>query len=101
MFRFAMNHDVTRRKFLGVTLAGGVTILVGGLPKLVTAAAATKSTFQLGGDLTVDRLGFGAMRLTGAGIWGWPPDREISLDEVVPFFAANRDASVLKAAVMM
>ena len=76
MFRFAMNHDVTRRKFLGVTLAGGVTILVGGLPKLVTAADATKSTFQLGGDVTVDRLGFGAMRLTGAGIWGWPPDRE-------------------------
>jgi len=76
MFRFAMNHDVTRRKFLGATLAGGATILVGGLPKLVTAADATKSTFQLGGDVTVDRLGFGAMRLTGAGIWGWPPDRE-------------------------
>ena len=76
MFRFAMNHDVTRRKFLGVTLAGGATILAGGLPKLVTAADATKSTFQLGGDVTVDRLGFGAMRLTGAGIWGWPPDRE-------------------------
>ena len=76
MFRFPMDHDVTRRKFLGVTLAGGVTILAGGLPKLVTAAAATKSTFQLGGDVTVDRLGFGAMRLTGAGIWGWPPDRE-------------------------
>ncbi|PYK56880.1 MAG: hypothetical protein DME47_00950 [Verrucomicrobia bacterium] len=71
-----MDHDVTRRKFLGVTLAGGVTILAGGLPKLVTAAAATKSTFQLGGDITVDRLGFGAMRLTGEGIWGWPPDRE-------------------------
>ena len=76
MFGFAMDHDVTRRKFLGVTLAGGVTILAGGLPKLVTAAAATKSTFQLGGDVTVDRLGFGAMRLTGEGIWGWPPDRE-------------------------
>ncbi len=24
----------------------------------------------------VNRLGFGAMRLTGEGIWGWPPDRE-------------------------
>jgi len=33
-------------------------------------------TFLLGGDLTVNRLGFGAMRLTGPGIWGWPPDRE-------------------------
>jgi pyridoxine 4-dehydrogenase len=33
-------------------------------------------TFLLGGDLTVNRLGFGAMRLTGEGIWGFPPDRE-------------------------
>jgi len=44
------------------------------------AAAATtspmKSTFQLGGDLSVNRLGFGAMRITGEGIWGWPTDRE-------------------------
>jgi aryl-alcohol dehydrogenase-like predicted oxidoreductase len=32
--------------------------------------------FQLGDDLTVNRLGFGAMRLTGEGIWGWAPDRE-------------------------
>jgi pyridoxine 4-dehydrogenase len=76
MFRFAMNYDLTRRKFLGMTLAGGATILTAGLPKLVTAADATKSTFPLGGDLTVNRLGFGAMRLTGPGIWGWPPDRE-------------------------
>jgi pyridoxine 4-dehydrogenase len=29
----------------------------------------------LGGDLPVNRLGFGAMRITGEGIWGWPPDR--------------------------
>ena len=35
-----------------------------------------KSTFPIGGDLSVDRLGFGAMRITGEGIWGWPPDRE-------------------------
>lgn len=32
-------------------------------------------TFAIGGDLTVGRLGFGAMRITGAGVWGWPPDR--------------------------
>src|SRR5436190_23965092 len=31
--------------------------------------------FTLGGDLSVARLGFGAMRLTGPGIWGPPPDR--------------------------
>lgn len=34
------------------------------------------STFTLGGDLTVNRLGFGAMRLTGKGVWGPPADRE-------------------------
>jgi pyridoxine 4-dehydrogenase len=31
-------------------------------------------TFKIGGDLEVDRLGFGAMRLTGKGIWGEPKD---------------------------
>lgn len=37
---------------------------------------ATKSgTFKIGGDISVHRLGFGAMRLTGAGIWGEPADR--------------------------
>ena len=33
------------------------------------------STFRLGGDLPVNRLGFGAMRITGAGIWGEPVNR--------------------------
>ncbi|MGC2399430.1 MAG: aldo/keto reductase [Acidobacteriaceae bacterium] len=33
-------------------------------------------TFTLGGDLTVNRLGFGAMRITGPGIWGEPENRE-------------------------
>jgi aryl-alcohol dehydrogenase-like predicted oxidoreductase len=33
----------------------------------------------LGGDLEVDRLGFGAMRLCGPGILGWPTDRENAL----------------------
>ena len=37
---------------------------------------ATKSSFTIGGDLAVSRLGYGAMRLTGEGIWGWPADRE-------------------------
>jgi aryl-alcohol dehydrogenase-like predicted oxidoreductase len=44
-------------------------------PKSTTAApAAAAGTFPLG-DLTVNRMGFGAMRLTGPGIWGPPPDR--------------------------
>lgn len=33
-------------------------------------------TFRIGGDLEVSRLGFGAMRLTGQGIWGEPHDQE-------------------------
>ena len=33
-------------------------------------------TFKLGGDLEINRLGFGAMRITGEGIWGEPKDRE-------------------------
>ena len=32
-------------------------------------------TFTLGGELEVRRLGFGAMRVTGEGVWGDPPDR--------------------------
>ena len=53
-------------------------MLAGQLPNLVSAAttATGKSTFKLGGDLTVNRMGYGAMRITGEGIWGWPPDRE-------------------------
>jgi len=39
-----------------------------------TAAAA--GTFEIGGDLTVNRMGYGAMRVTGPGIWGEPPDRD-------------------------
>lgn len=34
-----------------------------------------KKTFPIGGDLTVNRLGFGAMRITGKGIWG-PPENK-------------------------
>ena len=66
-----------RRTFLGAISAGAAGVLTGGLPKLLAAIPeARDSTFQLGGDLLVNRLGFGAMRLTGEGIWGWPPDRE-------------------------
>jgi pyridoxine 4-dehydrogenase len=38
-------------------------------------AAAASGVFSLGGNLAVTRLGFGAMRITGPGIWGEPPDR--------------------------
>ncbi|KWX65856.1 aldo/keto reductase [Mycobacterium sp. NAZ190054] len=38
--------------------------------------AANAPTLALGGELTVNRLGFGAMRLTGPGVWGPPADRD-------------------------
>ncbi|HEY7420088.1 MAG TPA: aldo/keto reductase [Ktedonobacteraceae bacterium] len=38
--------------------------------------ATASGTFTIGGDLTVYRLGFGAMRITGDGIWGPPPDKQ-------------------------
>ena len=38
--------------------------------------AAKSGTFLIGGDLPVHRLGFGAMRITGKGIWGEPEDRD-------------------------
>jgi pyridoxine 4-dehydrogenase len=37
-------------------------------------SATAAGTIEIGGDLTVNRLGFGAMRVTGPGIWGDPPD---------------------------
>src|SRR4030095_5534008 len=41
-----------------------------------TMAVSDSGTFQLGGDLPVHRLGFGAMRITGEGIWGPPADHD-------------------------
>ncbi len=42
--------------------------------KTTSQSAAESGTISLGGELTVNRLGFGAMRLTGDGIWGAPKD---------------------------
>ncbi len=42
----------------------------------VQPTAAAAGTIDVGGDLTVNRLGFGAMRITGPGIWGDPPSRD-------------------------
>ncbi|KRC65670.1 oxidoreductase [Aeromicrobium sp. Root236] len=41
-----------------------------------TLSATTSGTFQLGGDLSVVRLGYGAMQITGDGVWGEPRDRD-------------------------
>jgi aryl-alcohol dehydrogenase-like predicted oxidoreductase len=78
-------RGVTRRKFVGLSLASGAALLAGKSDVLLAADTtastnmATNPTFTLGGDLTVNRLGFGAMRITGKGIWGWPPDRQNAL----------------------
>jgi pyridoxine 4-dehydrogenase len=39
-------------------------------------SAAAAGTIEIGGDMTVNRLGFGAMRITGRGVWGDPPSRD-------------------------
>jgi pyridoxine 4-dehydrogenase len=76
---------VTRRRFIGLSLAGGAAVLAGksdlipGVDASTSPKMATNPTFKLGGDLTVNRLGFGAMRITGEGIWGWPSDRQNAL----------------------
>jgi len=78
-------QSVTRRRFLGISLATGAALVAGksdiifGAEPTTTSRMATNMTFKLGGDLTVNRLGFGAMRITGQGILGWPPDRENAL----------------------
>jgi aryl-alcohol dehydrogenase-like predicted oxidoreductase len=46
---------------------------------MASASAEKSGTFKIGGDLTVNRLGFGAMRITGDGIWGEPKDRAAAL----------------------
>jgi pyridoxine 4-dehydrogenase len=80
-----VERGVGRRKFLGVTIGGGAAILAGGSSVLFStasnaaASASADSVFKLGGDLPVNRLGFGAMRITGDGIWGWPPNRDEAL----------------------
>src|SRR6202789_1038732 len=49
------------------------------MSKAETISAAASGTFTLGGDLTVNRMGYGAMRITGQGIWGPPADKGAAL----------------------
>ncbi len=46
------------------------------MAELFSTTVAGAGTLDVGGDLTVHRLGYGAMRITGDGIWGDPPDRD-------------------------
>jgi pyridoxine 4-dehydrogenase len=68
---------MTRRTFVEMTAATGAAILTGVRTGLgaTSPGTASNSSFKIGGDLEVNRLGFGAMRITGEGVWGWPPDR--------------------------
>ena len=43
---------------------------------MTSTSSDQSGTFALGGDLTVNRLGYGAMQITGDGVWGEPRDRE-------------------------
>src|SRR3954467_9758107 len=45
----------------------------------MSATATSSGTFKIGGDLEATRRGFGAMRLTGDGIWGPPPDHDAAI----------------------
>src|SRR5262245_40441039 len=47
---------------------------------MVSINASASGQFMIGGDLMVNRLGFGAMRVTGPGIWGEPVDRQEALN---------------------
>ena len=42
---------------------------------MTTSNASQAGTFKIGGDIEINRLGYGAMRITGPGIWGEPADR--------------------------
>jgi pyridoxine 4-dehydrogenase len=48
-------------------------------PNWQALPAAKAGTFRLGGNLNITRLGFGAMRITGKGVWGEPKDRNAAI----------------------
>src|SRR6202046_5531941 len=57
---------------------------------MTTSIAGASGTFKLGGDLEVNRLGYGTSQLTGEGVWGEPDDR----DEAIAVLKAAVDAGV-------
>src|SRR3954453_16792398 len=46
----------------------------------MATTATSSGTFKIGGDLEVTRLGYGAMRITGEGIWGPPKDHDQAIE---------------------
>src|SRR6476660_424133 len=45
----------------------------------MSETATSAGTFAIGGALEITRLGYGAMRITGDGIWGPPPDHDAAI----------------------
>src|SRR5580692_877882 len=87
----------SRRGFLGGVTAAGTVLAVAPWARAAAnaavvvdpnAPAAAAGTLLIGGDLQVSRMGFGAMRITGDGIWGEPRD-------------ANEAFAVLRRAVQL
>ena len=71
-----------------LTTAPGFARTVGSVT--TQAVAQASGTFTLGGDLTVNRLGYGAMRITGKGVWGPPADRDEARPRAAPRRRARR-----------
>jgi aryl-alcohol dehydrogenase-like predicted oxidoreductase len=70
------DRKLTRREALLAGAAGVTTLLLSSAAARAAAAApaAAAGTLSVGGDLSVNRMGFGAMRITGPDIWGEPQD---------------------------
>ena len=70
------NRAITRREALLAGAAGATTLWLSASPAEAAAAtpAAAAGTVRIGADLSVNRMGFGAMRITGPDIWGEPQD---------------------------
>jgi pyridoxine 4-dehydrogenase len=86
-----MSNVTSRREFLGSVAMTGAALAVAPWARAAvdsSAPAAAAGTLLIGGDLQVSRMGFGAMRITGDGIWGEPRD-------------ANESLAVLRRAVQL
>jgi pyridoxine 4-dehydrogenase len=73
-----VNPRLTRRQMLVGAMTGAAALAwqrnVRGASARGAAPAAAAGTVTIGGELVVNRLGFGAMRITGSGVWGEPKD---------------------------
>src|SRR5207302_95507 len=67
---------LTRRQVVAGGIVGMASLIAprGAAEAGAAATAAAAGTLTLGGDLVVNRMGFGAMRITGPGIWGEPKE---------------------------